>query len=161
VRVRCFLMVVEIKMQVAQPAALEIVLIRIVSVEGGTRDFRFPTNVPNAYMVVPAHFYEAKKRSFYSVSRTTRTFVHSAVVHADRPSRYDIMDILTHPPAKTTPPARRGAGDRAGADRPDGEARGDRARGAVAVFGPGRVRCRTRDGHRRRSDRIARANIQA
>ena len=44
----------------------------------------------------------------------------------------------------------RGEGDRGGAGRPDGQARGDRRGRRLAVFGRGRLRHRPRHGHRRR-----------
>jgi NAD(P)-dependent dehydrogenase (short-subunit alcohol dehydrogenase family) len=44
--------------------------------------------------------------------------------------------------------------DRAGADRPDGDARGDRRGRPVAVFGRGLLRLRARDGHRRRPNGV-------
>ncbi|CAA9469569.1 MAG: 3-oxoacyl-[acyl-carrier protein] reductase, partial [uncultured Rubrobacteraceae bacterium] len=45
-------------------------------------------------------------------------------------------------------------GDLAGADRPDGDARGDRLCRPVAVLGRGLLRHRARDGRQRRPDGV-------
>ena len=47
-----------------------------------------------------------------------------------------------------------GKGDRAGAGRPDGKARGDRRGRRLAVFGRGRLRRRARHGHRWRPNGV-------
>jgi hypothetical protein len=47
------------------------------------------------------------------------------------------------------------SGDRAGADRPDGDARGDRRGRPVGVLGRGLLRHRARDGRRRRPNGVA------
>ena len=52
-------------------------------------------------------------------------------------------------------PEGRESGDRAGADREDGNARGDRRGRRVAVFGRSLLRHRARDGRRRRPNGVA------
>jgi NAD(P)-dependent dehydrogenase (short-subunit alcohol dehydrogenase family) len=54
-----------------------------------------------------------------------------------------------------------GEGDRAGAGRTDGQARGDRGGRHLALFGRGGLRHRARHGHRRRPDGVANAVVPA